>query len=90
MQTLDSLDIRARQTIKNYLQLHHEHIQGLSRQLASVSPLATLARGYAIVRDDAGKIVKSIKKVKQNDMLTIHVSDGNIISQVTKLQDKDT
>lgn len=37
------------------------HLQGLTRQLHALSPLAVLNRGYALVFDDAGSVVKSVE-----------------------------
>ncbi|MCA9873698.1 MAG: exodeoxyribonuclease VII large subunit [Ardenticatenaceae bacterium] len=45
--------------------------------LTAVSPLATLSRGYAIVRlRENGRVVRSISHVASGDSLTVQVSDG--------------
>jgi exodeoxyribonuclease VII large subunit len=48
-----------------------------------VSPLKTIGRGYSVIRDSQGKIVKSTKKVTQGDSLTGQLKDGQLILQVT-------
>ncbi len=58
----------------------------LCEQLNLVSPLATIARGYGVVRNDKGKIVKQINKVKANDAINIEVSDGVINAKVIATQ----
>jgi exodeoxyribonuclease VII large subunit len=45
--------------------------------LEAVGPLATLQRGYAIVRDGDGALVKSARQVRHGDRLRIQVSDGD-------------
>jgi len=44
--------------------------------LSAVSPLATLARGFAIVRDADGRVVRKRTQVRPGDRVTIEVSDG--------------
>ncbi len=51
--------------------------------LDTVSPLKTIGRGYSVIRDSQGKIVKSTKKVTQGDSLTGQLKDGQLILQVT-------
>lgn len=53
----------------------------LSHQLArvrSLSPRATLARGYAIVADGAGAEVTSVEEVNADDRLRILLADGEL------------
>jgi exodeoxyribonuclease VII large subunit len=58
-------------------------------ELQIVSPLATIARGYSVTRNESGNIVKSITEVKDKQQLTIQLSDGlvttNVISKRTNL-----
>lgn len=48
----------------------------LVSKLDALSPLKTLSRGYSIIQKD-GKIVKSKKDVKKDDVVDIRFSDGN-------------
>ncbi|XKM13147.1 exodeoxyribonuclease VII large subunit [Orbaceae bacterium ac157xtp] len=57
-------------------------------QLNTVSPLATLGRGYSITTDAKQKVIKSIKQIKQGDTLVTKVKTGNIISTVTDIKCK--
>ncbi|MDJ0755717.1 MAG: exodeoxyribonuclease VII large subunit [Ardenticatenaceae bacterium] len=63
-------------------------LQRLQGQLAAVSPQATLARGYAIVRDDRGKIVRSVTQVADGQALEIAVADGEIPAVVDLRSDE--
>jgi len=45
--------------------------------LTAVSPLATLARGYAIVRGEDGRVIRSTHSVTPGDKLNIQVADGD-------------
>lgn len=66
-------------------QQQSQHFAHLIEQLHLVSPLATIARGYAIVRDTKQQVIRSSKQVAAGDEIQIQVSDGVIISQVNKL-----
>lgn len=50
----------------------------LAGKLDSLSPLAVLGRGYSVSKDSNGNVVKSIKKVKKNDILEVNFSDGKV------------
>lgn len=45
-------------------------------ELAAVSPEATLARGFAIVRDADGRVIRTLAQVQPGENITIRVSDG--------------
>ena len=52
-------------------------MEGIEARLASLSPLATLERGYAIVRrPQDGVVVRSVDQVATGDELTVQVHDG--------------
>jgi len=45
-------------------------------RLTGVGPLATLSRGYAIVRQPDGRIIRSVQEVAAGDELAVQVADG--------------
>jgi exodeoxyribonuclease VII large subunit len=51
--------------------------------LSAVSPLATLARGFAIVRDGDGRLIRAVNEARPGATITIQVSDGTFRAQVT-------
>ena len=66
---------------------HKHQFATLSRALEAVSPLATLGRGYAIVRkleDDS--IVREAKRLKKGEQLATQLQHGKVISTVTKIE----
>jgi len=61
-------------------------LQDLARTLNAVSPLPTLARGYAIVTDaQSGSAISSVKDVKPQQALVTQLSDGKILSSAEEI-----
>ncbi len=54
-----ALEARLTRAQQEHLRNSREREAALSRQLASLSPLAVLSRGYALVYDDNGALIKS-------------------------------
>ncbi|WP_054739201.1 exodeoxyribonuclease VII large subunit [Cellulosilyticum ruminicola] len=52
------------------------------QKLEKLSPLNTLKRGYALVEDEKGQIVKSVKDARQEEKLKITVADGSFLVNV--------
>lgn len=64
------------------------HRLGLAaRSLQSLSPLATLERGYAIVTGSSG-ILRSTQDTAVGDSLTVRLSHGSVSADVTAIADE--
>ena len=60
------------------------HLQGLARAMHSLSPFATLSRGYAIVRDPAtGVIIRDAAQVSPGQVLEARLAAGEIEIKVS-------
>jgi exodeoxyribonuclease VII large subunit len=53
-----------------------ERLALLAGTLSSLSPLDVLMRGYAVVRDDRGRIVRSPSDVAPGERIRVRVADG--------------
>jgi exodeoxyribonuclease VII large subunit len=64
--------------------LHHStaRLSALDARLHSLSPLGVLERGYALVLDAQGGVVRTTNQVAPGDQLTTRLSDGDFISRV--------
>ena len=64
--------------------LRHDlvRVTGLARALEAVSPLATVARGYAILQREDRHLVRSIDDVRAGDRLTARLHDGTLQLEV--------
>lgn len=47
-------------------------------RLQDLSPLNVIARGYAIARDEEGRVISSIESVSHGDVMSVSVVDGRI------------
>jgi exodeoxyribonuclease VII large subunit len=54
----------------------------LVEQLQLVSPLSTIARGYAVVRDQQQQIIRSTEQLAPQQKISIQLTDGIVNAQV--------
>jgi exodeoxyribonuclease VII large subunit len=59
-------------------------LERLAGSLAALSPLAILDRGYALVFDASGKLLKDAGKVKPGDDISARLARGEITATVKK------
>jgi exodeoxyribonuclease VII large subunit len=53
-----------------------------SARLDALSPLKVLARGYAVVRDEKGRVLKQVKQLPAGREFKLRVSDGEVDARV--------
>jgi exodeoxyribonuclease VII large subunit len=70
--------------MRNVLLQHRVRSERLQTALGSLSPLAILDRGYALVFDSSGKLLKDARTVKVGDEISARVAHGQIHAAVTK------
>ena len=78
MQHLDYLWQQLVKGQRYHLEKKQDKLAGLSRALNTVSPLATLDRGYSILLDKHSNVIQKTKQVKSGDSISAKVSDGKI------------
>ncbi len=61
---------------KNKVNQKENRLAILSSKLENLSPLAVLNRGYSIVFDNDGKVVKSVKTMERGDRISVVLKDG--------------
>lgn len=87
-QRLDDATELMQSRVEHILTLHRERLRGVAMQLHALSPLLTVARGYAVVRsDDDQHLVTSLQHVQPGDDLTIQVTDGYIHAKVQYVEE---
>ncbi len=84
---LDSRTTSLVAVTRNVLLLHRVRAERLQTALESLSPLAILDRGYALVFDSEGKLLKDSSPVKPGDEISARLAHGQIQASVTGKQD---
>jgi exodeoxyribonuclease VII large subunit len=56
--------------------------------LDTVSPLKTLGRGYAVIRDQQGEVISSVNAVATGDCLKGQLADGELLLEVSDKNNK--
>ncbi|MEO8010332.1 MAG: exodeoxyribonuclease VII large subunit [Dokdonella sp.] len=83
---LRNADTAMRRAIKHVFERRRQHLVELARTLHATSPLATMARGYAIlVEPDSGLAVRSTREVAEGQSLRARIVDGEIHMQVLRV-----
>jgi exodeoxyribonuclease VII large subunit len=70
--------------MRNVLLQHRVRSERLQTALASLSPLAILDRGYALVFDSEGKLLKDAHALNVGDEISARLAHGQIQAAVTK------
>ena len=69
------------------LHTKHHQLANVSRALDAISPLATLARGYAIVTQaNSAKIVRNAKDLHPGDSIKAQLADGQLFCTINKIE----
>lgn len=79
---LHELGMRPQALIAQRLQREALHLRGLARSLHAISPLATVARGYSILQQPDGRVVRSVADTAPGDRLKARLQDGQLDLQV--------
>lgn len=89
-QQVDEATRTLSERLDHVLLMRRERLRGAALHLNSLSPLLTIARGYAVVRrEDNGQAVTSVHQVEAGEELDIQVRDGHIRSVVWHLVAED-
>ena len=75
---LDALAPRPQMAIARGLRDRALHLRGLARSLHAVSPLATVARGYAILQHEDGRVVRFVSDATLGERLHARLQDGRL------------
>jgi exodeoxyribonuclease VII large subunit len=75
--------------MRNQLLQNRVRLERMGRALEALSPLAILDRGYALVFDGTGQLVKDAAAVQPGDEITARVSRGEIRATVKKAVDPE-
>jgi exodeoxyribonuclease VII large subunit len=85
-QQLEQLGNRLQRAMTQGLSSRKQQLALLSRTMQAVSPLQTLARGYAIASDGSGQTLTRAEQVQPGDSIQLRLHRGRIFGRVEKTQ----
>ena len=88
-QQLAQLKVRLNSHMNLTFSLQQKQLAHLCGKLDSLSPLKVLARGYSITQNQQNLTIRSIKDVNVGEQIKTRLPDGDIISQVIRLEEKE-
>lgn len=75
---LDEIQERLSRLSSDRLSHEQKRFVELMAKLDALNPMKVLSRGYAVVQDSQGKIIRSIKETEAGQNLDIQISDGRL------------
>ena len=77
-------------SIQDKLLKDDERLRSLARVLESVSPLPTLSRGYAIVRDqDSASVLTKKSQLEMGQRVVTQITDAIFVSKIEKIENAE-
>jgi exodeoxyribonuclease VII large subunit len=84
----DACRTRLDRTLERRLQSESSRLKSLTARLQSLSPLAVLDRGYALVLDEGGALVRTAADLPVGSRVTTRLSEGSFNSLVEVINPK--
>ena len=81
-ETINNLSSGLPSQMAKVLRDNRRQVEHLSTLLETLGPSATLKRGYAIVTDESGKVVRSTQQVEQGHKIAVALDDGQLRARV--------
>ena len=81
---LQSLKVALAHQFSRKLQLQENRLSLAQARIQALAPQATLERGYAIVRDATGGLVRDVAQLTEGDAFEVELSSGFIQGEVRK------
>ena len=78
---LDGLARRARQALGGQVAARRRYLISQEQMLAALSYQGVLRRGFALIRDDAGRAMRSAAAIVPGAQLSIELSDGRVAAR---------
>lgn len=79
---LEAATARLEERMQRKLDAARRRLEPMDAQLFQLSPLRVLDRGYAIVQDSAGGVVKSAAQVQPGAEIQVRLADGRVVAEV--------
>jgi exodeoxyribonuclease VII large subunit len=83
---LASLEARFTRAQRDHLRGFRDRESSLARHLTALSPLAVLSRGYALVYDNRGVLIKDTENITEGQSILTRLARGRLRSRVTQVE----
>lgn len=74
---------------KNLLATREQRLSRWQDLIRSLSPQSILERGYSLVTDKSGRLIRDAKRVKVKDTLAVQLAAGRLDAQVQRIYDEN-
>ena len=82
-QRLDEIARQMEVALQHALALQHMRLEGLAHRLEALNPLAVLRRGYALVTDAEGQVVRQPAQAPVDAEIRVRLAEGSLRARVT-------
>jgi exodeoxyribonuclease VII large subunit len=86
---MDALRTRSLRSTENRVALAQEELTNLRTQVRTLSPQATLDRGYAVVLTQSGSLVRKASSLKIGEKIAIRVATGVVAATTDGVKEND-
>jgi exodeoxyribonuclease VII large subunit len=84
---IDNLKMRAIRNIDILLKEKKNDARELSNKLELLNPAFMVSRGYSIVKNNDGKVIKTIKDIQVDGQIEVNLSDGRLNCKVINIEE---
>jgi len=88
MQRLDMLALRLDHLLQNELSETRQRLNIAAEKLNAFDPHQALNRGFALLEDENGRVLRSVQQVKLGQRVNARVSDGTISADVAEVSER--
>jgi exodeoxyribonuclease VII large subunit len=89
MQRLDDLSLRLRTAVRTGLKTEPARLVSIVSRMDNLDPARVLRRGYALVQDSAGGLIRSLKRVQLGQNVRVSLQDGAFHADVKEIDNAD-
>lgn len=82
---LDSMERRMLSAASQNLGKNRQRYACMTAALDAMSPLKVLARGYAIGKQEDGRLLRSVEQVQPGEKIVLALTDGDLAAEVTEI-----
>jgi len=88
MQRLDDLSIRLRAAMRSRMRAEEARLSAYHARLDGLDPHQVLRRGFALVQDPKGGLIRSAAQVKLGQNVRVSLQDGTFCAEVNEIENQ--